>query len=180
MKYYYENEQMLFIMTDVKSDKWLTNRRSHCPRSDSFSPDCFVPSPIVFYHRTGIEKSKLSLWNELASLASIKNETNKYLHRRSFQAYRDLLRCVIPSHRLLWLNMDSLNDSKLFWDQLIDFMSLNVSIHKRVELINSGIPYVGKKGCFIGDKPCRYEGAVNLKVNGGEWTSAIIPSVCVN
>jgi len=165
------SEGILYIMTDIDDNRWLTSRRAMCskksPTWEWTVPLAFHPNELHFSDKTLSEERKENLTKSFlldTNVWTVDNITNKLY----FDAYRRFVLCAIPPVKLLWIHMGK-DTSSVFWKKLNNFMGLNLTNEKLNLLIQGGVPYLGSKGCFIGKNNCKYK----LRVSNP------VPNVCM-
>lgn len=171
---YYPSDQLRFIMTDVNTSSWLRIRlRHHCPSPANINEACYLPAPLPFFPPSNNSMSK-----QLADATMMRT-----MHESSvitaMEAYRNFVKCTVPSDKLLWLDFSKLNDSSMFWNKLISFLDIKVSKEKIDQFVSAGIPYYGRRGCLLGTRPCSYVPSGTLRISEGVMSGVMVPSICI-
>ncbi len=95
--------QIKFIMTDVDSDKWLRSRLlEHCSNNFKRYNGCTPPTPFSFHmHNKHFTKTQNVLLDALFNQTHLQH-ISPAVNAGMWDAYRKLIRCVVPKPQLHW------------------------------------------------------------------------------
>lgn len=157
------SSQILYIMTDMDDNKWLKNRREMCKmKAASWEwtvPLAFHPNDVEFSEPMMNESHKQYIRNAFVEAANVW-KVDEATNSASFDAFRQFARCAIPAKKLLWLRIGNYS-SEIFWSTLVNFIGINITKKSYESLVSGGVPYLGSKGCFIGQYNCKYRAGVS-------------------
>lgn len=132
-----------FIYTDMHPAKWYRVRKDHLSVGpvSHFRWDLTIPIPFI---------GKQPKDDDVLSIVSLMNATREQA-MLAFEAYRTFVNCIIPANQLTFVSLATLDTPRAFWETFISLSMVNITVQQKQELIDAGSPYMGSKGCMIGN-----------------------------